>query len=297
MFGYVRPRKPELLVREFEEYNGIYCSLCRQLGKSYGVPARFALNYDCTFYALVLLSLSERKCPRFSRGRCVVNPLKSCAVCGESEGELKAASALTMLLFYHKLRDDIADSRIGKKILCAAAYPFAAFARRRAAKDYPGMDAIVAEAMKRQSEIEAGDAPELDLCAEPTAHMLESLMGLASPKGDEDPETRVLRQFGLFLGRWIYLIDAADDLAKDLREGAFNPFLQKFGIRKEAGEEQLAPVREYANQVLNMTLAQLGAAVNLMNLNGLGSILRNIVFLGLPQMQKELLYKKETVHV
>ncbi len=88
LFGYVRPRKSELLVREFEEYNGIYCSLCRQLGKSYGALSRLALNYDCTFYALVLLSLSEKECPRFSRGHCVVNPLKQGTFCRDGTAEL-----------------------------------------------------------------------------------------------------------------------------------------------------------------------------------------------------------------
>lgn len=297
MFGYVKPRKSELLVRELEEYGGIYCSLCRQLGKSYGFLARLALNYDSTFYALVLLSLSGKAEPCFYRGRCAVNPLKRCVMCRLAENELKAASALTMLLLYYKLRDDIADSRLWKKIRFALAYPFAAQKRRRAAREYPKMDSIVAEAMRRQSAIESVASPPLDLCAEPTGNMMESLMELVSRSGADAPETRVLKQFGFYLGRWIYFMDAADDLAKDIRDGTFNPFLLKFHLRKNAGEKELAPVREYANQVLNMTLVQLHAAFNLMDLNGLGSILRNIVFLGLPQMQKELLFKKETVHV
>ena len=57
MFGYVRPYKSELLVREYEQYKSVYCELCRELGKSYGWTARFTLSYDCTFYALLSLSL------------------------------------------------------------------------------------------------------------------------------------------------------------------------------------------------------------------------------------------------
>ena len=73
MFGYVRPYKPELLVREYDQYKAVYCELCRVLGKEYGVMARFALSYDCAFYAMLALSgeqVEER------RGRCVCNPLK-----------------------------------------------------------------------------------------------------------------------------------------------------------------------------------------------------------------------------
>ena len=53
MFGYIRPQKGELLVREFEQYRGVYCGLCKQLGKSYGFAARMTLSYDCTFLGLL----------------------------------------------------------------------------------------------------------------------------------------------------------------------------------------------------------------------------------------------------
>ena len=58
MFGYVRPFKGEMLVKEYDAYKGVYCGLCKALGDHYGVLARFALSYDCTFYAL--LALNER---------------------------------------------------------------------------------------------------------------------------------------------------------------------------------------------------------------------------------------------
>ena len=80
MFGYVRPQKSELRVREYEAYRAVYCSLCRQLGKSYGMFARMTLSYDCTFFALWLMAL-HKKCLGFREGRCVVNPLKKCGAC------------------------------------------------------------------------------------------------------------------------------------------------------------------------------------------------------------------------
>ena len=61
MFGYVLPYKTELLVREYEQYKSVYCELCRELGKRYGWTARFTLSYDCTFYALLSLAVTEAK--------------------------------------------------------------------------------------------------------------------------------------------------------------------------------------------------------------------------------------------
>ena len=44
MFGYVRVYQPELKMGEFEQYRGVYCSLCKSLGKRYGFFARMTLS-------------------------------------------------------------------------------------------------------------------------------------------------------------------------------------------------------------------------------------------------------------
>lgn len=331
LFGYVKPRKSELLVRELEEYGGVYCTLCRRLGKTYGAAARLALNYDCTFYALVLLSVSPKPSPCFQKGRCVVNPLKKCACCADDGPEFEAASALTVILLYHKLLDDLADSRFWKKLLRFLPYPFVRHAYRKAVRRFPAFGETVSEAMEKQREAEHGKNPGLDFCAEPSASMLGRIMelsydagvltavaparvpdsakrkaphadcvpGLSTGSGGESgsPGMRVIGRFGYCLGRWIYLIDAADDLSDDLRTGSFNPFAVRFGLDAGSPPHEVETARAYANQVLNQTLCELQAAFNLMELNALGPIVRNVVFLGLPQIQKERLFEKEKRNV
>lgn len=297
LFGYVKPQKSELLVRELEEYNGIYCTLCRNLGKKYGFSARLALNYDCTFYALILISAQSKPFPKFQKGRCVVNPFRQCAFCSEEGREFHQASALTIILLYHKLADDIRDSKLIKKLLCLVALPVVRHAYRRAVTDYPHMGEIVAEAMKTQCEIEKDEPSGLDSCAEPTAHMMERIMELSSEEDPISPRSRILNRFGYFLGRWIYFIDAADDLEDDIKTGSFNPLVSHFHLNGESKTEELKGAKAYANDILNQTLSQLGAVLNLMEMNSMGTIVRNIVILGLPQMQKELLFEKEKTNV
>ncbi len=77
MFGYITIDKGEMLVKDYEAYKAVYCSLCKQLGKEYSFLSRFILSYDCTFYAVMALAL-ESECPGFSQGRCTFNPLKKC---------------------------------------------------------------------------------------------------------------------------------------------------------------------------------------------------------------------------
>jgi hypothetical protein len=300
LFGYVRPQKSELLVREFEEYRGVYCALCSRLGKEYGFAARLALNYDCTFYLTVLLSLAGGERLRFSRGRCAVNPLKTCVFFRGSERELSAAAAAAVLLSYFKLRDDIADSPFWKGLLYRALLPAAAHARRRAAKKHPEIDGAVSRMAEKQAEIERSGCPSVDRCAEPTAEMLAELFERPAVEscGAGSPRARVLRQFGYYLGRWTYLMDAADDLAGDLRSGAFNPFARRFSLNGASAPEEVAAARRYAERALNATLARLGAAGNLLDFeNRLGPVVQNVVFKGLPQVQQERLSEKERRNV
>ena len=67
LFGYIRPKIPELKVREYDQYKGIYCSLCKRMGKEYGIASRFALSYDSTFLVLMMLGL-EASVHRFNPG-------------------------------------------------------------------------------------------------------------------------------------------------------------------------------------------------------------------------------------
>lgn len=298
MFGYVRPQKSELLVREYEQYKGIYCTLCRQLGTSYGIASRLTLSYDCTFYAMLLFSLNPQ-CPGFQSGRCVVNPFKKCTYCNAGEKELIAAAALSVMMTYQKIRDDIDDSHFLGKLRGYVLLPLAAHARKKAARDFPQMDRAVSALMIQQRKAEQSENPGIDLCAEPTAKMLEQVFAMAVgvQPDEESANARVLRQIGYYLGRWVYLMDAADDMEKDIKTKSFNPFVIQYHLTAVSTQEELGNARERANQVLNLTLSQLTAAFNILDFQHFSPILENVIHKGLPEMQKEILFKKEKTNV
>ena len=79
----MRPLEGQLRVCELEAYKAVYCGLCRQLGQSFGLPARFTLSYDASFLALLGLALAEEK-PAIAPGRCPFNPLGKRPVCREA---------------------------------------------------------------------------------------------------------------------------------------------------------------------------------------------------------------------
>ena len=296
MFGYVRIYKPELKICEYEAYKAAYCTICKRLGKLYGLPSRLLLNYDFTFVAM--LGMALRGFPiDYRKGRCVCNPLKRCAFCTCESEPFNLTAAMTVEMFYYKLEDNRLDSgafgKAGWSILKALAAPM----RKRVMKRYPDLDPLVAECIRAQNEAESSADCSLDMAAEPSARLISSLAELLS---DDPTDKVVLRDFGYYLGRWIYLIDAFDDLADDCKKDGFNPFAAMFGLTAEdakandgEGSERLAEARSYANECLNMTVARAITSFELLDVGEYEPIFHNILYLGLGESQRRALHEKE----
>ena len=271
VFGYLQVQKSELLVREWEAYKSVYCGLCRQLGKDYSFLTRLALSYDCTFYTILLMSL-ERSCTGFSDGRCRFNPLKKCKYASCESDSYSKSSALTVITAYYKLRDDLIDGGFFKKLGVRLILPFFGHWHKKAAARYPELEETVSKMMEAQNKAENSENAGIDLCADPTAEMLGSILSL---EGKDEIQKRVLYEFGYHRGRWIYLIDAGDDLEKDIKKDNFNPF------RSYSGEN----LKEYQTSVLNQSLARAFDAYNLINPVDFKGILDNMMLYGFPSKQ------------
>lgn len=273
MFGYVRVFAPELKMKEWDQYRGIYCSLCRELGRRYGLPARMVLSYDLTLLAMFHMALSPTHAG-FSNGRCSFNPAKKCMVCHERE-PLAFAADTAVLLTYYKIRDNIADSRPWHRVwlypLLWAATPM----KRRAGKLRPALAEKVAAYAAAQKAVEHSDTLSVDAAAAPTAELMAWLC-----EGGEGEELATRRRFGYCLGRWVYLIDAADDFEDDRKRGSFNPFLPN---------EQGGAPTEYMRQTLNLCLSECLTAYHLLNRYRFDEILQNILQFGMPAAARQVL--------
>lgn len=282
MFGYLQIQKSELLVRESEAYKAVYCGLCRQMGKDYSVFTIFTLSYDCTFYAMLLMSLN-RSCKGFKNGRCTCNPLKKCKFATDSGDAYRKAAAFSMISVYYKIIDDIQDSGFFKKLLCRIIKPFFSHQRKKAADKYPDMDKAVSDMMKMQYDAEHSEKPSVDMSAHPTALMLAAVL---SAEAHDEIQKRVLYEFGYHIGRWIYLVDAADDIEKDIKSNGFNPF-----VNKKTGEVKSS---DFIKAVLNQSLARAYDAYNLLNFTDFKGILDNMMLLGFPASQNRVTSKLDT---
>ena len=282
MFGYLQIDKAELKVREYEAYKAVYCGLCKQLGKDYSFLTRLSLSYDCTFYTMMLMSLSSG-CTGFSDGRCRFNPLKKCRFADCKNDCYSKAAALSVISVYYKLLDELMDSGFWKRLAVRMIKPFFSHWRKKAARRYPETDTIVADMLDKQVKVEAEPSPSLDATAHPTAEMLGKLLCL---EAKDELQRRVFYECGYHLGRWIYFIDAADDFEKDVKHDNFNPF-------RLIESDDLTQRME---QTLNQSLARsYDAYVLIDNLTDFKGILDNMMLLGFPLKQNSVLSKRQEV--
>lgn len=284
MFGYVKVDRANLLGKEYDTYKSIYCALCKQLGKDYSIFARLILSYDCTFYALLIMSLEEDD-PTFYAGRCRFNPLKKCAYAKTESKALSLAAALSVAAAYYKLRDNLIDSPWYKRILYRLIQPFFASWRRKCQKKYPQIVDIVKNMLDAQLEAERNPECHLDMAADPTATMLSQVCGLIPDevklKTNQDPQKvkRILSTFGYYIGRWIYLIDAADDYADDIKHGNFNPFA--LNNADENPGERLIPT-------LNHCLSEALLSYGLLDKGRFDSIIMNVLTFSCVSIQNQI---------
>ena len=272
MFGYVKACKPELKMKEYETYKAVYCSLCKKLGKSYGILSRFTLSYDFTFLALLNMSMRDG-CDTFCQKRCAFNPLKKCNYCKDDSGiDMPAAAAMIML--YYKILDNIADERGIKKVGYWCLKPIFSRAHKKAAKQYPDIEGYVFDYITAQNTLEKAGCSSIDEAADPTAKVMEQILSLCS---EDQTQKRVLARLGYCLGRYIYLLDAAVDLPKDIQSGSYNVFKSKVdGDIKEYIKITVTPQ-------LYFSVNEAARAFELLDIKKYKHILGNIIYLGLEE--------------
>lgn len=264
MFGYVTVYKPELKVKEYEAYKGVYCTLCKEMGKEYGVLSRFLLSYDGAFYVLYKMGLANENA-KAEKSRCTFNPCKKCAKITCESNIYKLASTITVVLAYFKLIDNLKDGKGIKKLFLYLLLPYFSCLKRKALKKYPDIFNEIEMGMNTQFEIEQEDNASLDKSAHPTAKMLGWLFAY----NECETTKNSAYDFGYQLGRVVYFLDAFDDYNKDTQENTYNP------LKNEKD------YIEAATMSINLSVGALSQTFETQSKNQFSPIIENVIYDGL----------------
>lgn len=276
MFGYIQPDKPELKIREFEVYRAYYCAICKSIGKRSGQLQRLTLNFDFAFLAVLLSSLDSNP-TALKRERCIVHPLKKRAVV-ETDGIAAAYAAdMNLLLAYYSFGDTVRDDRA---LLPAAAARLLRKSVKKIKKRYPEKCAIIEEKLLMLDKLENDKCASMDKAAEPFAGLMEEIFSFEA-SFISDNERKILRWAGYNIGKWIYLIDAVDDLEKDIKKKHYNPLIYQFEYDGEETEVFRKKISERVKFNLTQTLSQVSASLELLDIKKNRGIVENIIYGGL----------------
>lgn len=221
MFGYVLPSQERLNEEEKKRFQSVYCGLCHTLGRRYGFASRMILNYDLTFLAMLLQEGKVECCER----KCIAHPFKR-RLCVCESASLDLAADMSVILSWWQIRDGIADHGFWKGLKYRAAALLLRRAYQKAKKAQPDFDRQTQRHLQELAELEKAGEPSLDKPADTFARLLAG----AAQSVAEPTKRRVLETLLYHLGRWIYLVDAADDLEKDLKSGAYNPLPLRYQL-------------------------------------------------------------------
>ncbi|MBQ9061232.1 MAG: hypothetical protein IJ121_00185 [Eubacterium sp.] len=261
MFGYITIDRDELKVRDYETYNHFYCGLCQDLKRTSGQRSRPTLTYDMTFLAILLTALYEEEITREVH-RCMFHG-GARRMCYRNRYTSYAAD-MNMLLVYHNLMDDWIDEK-NRTSLAAARLLKKSYSRT--AERYPEKVQAIKTYLKELHRAEHAKSTDLDLAAGLTGTLMREIFTFQA-----DHWSRSLGDVGFYLGKYIYLKDAFDDLEEDRKNGTYNPF---FAMADEPD------FQKRANEILTMMASSAARAFERLPIVEYADLLRNVLYSGL----------------
>ena len=288
MFGYIRPNVKELKVKEHELYKSVYCGLCHVMGKRYSFLYKSSLSYDYVFMVLLRL-LATPENVSFSQKRCPLHPMKK-KIIMDTNNALEKTSDVGVIMLYHNLLDKINDRDGFKSILGYFLLPEAKILRKKALKKehIDRLDKAAQDKLNKLNFAEKERIASVDIPAD----LFGEFLGECLSNGLDGDDKQKVYKIGKNIGRWIYIVDALDDVADDEKHDSYNPFLLVFGSATET--------QKHTDMIKSTLLSELASAdeilLSLDNTDtGIFNILQNILRFGLPDMHDRIIEKHRLI--
>ncbi|MEG2983388.1 MAG: DUF5685 family protein [Peptostreptococcaceae bacterium] len=278
MFGYVRINKMDLTFREFDTYKGYYCGLCKYLKQNHGEISRLSLNYDITFLILLLTSVYRPKAT-ITQEVCIANPVKKKARIVNEITEY--AASMNVLLTYYKLEDNLNDDKGIKDIL---AYNIYKGKLNKAYEKYPQKADYIKEQLENLQEFETKKSTNIDEVSNTFGNLMGEIFAYKNDEYEYD-----LRRIGFNIGKYIYTLDAYEDLDKDIKKGRYNPFVE-YADRKDELSKRV-------DKLISISLGYLTQSIDKLHIKTNVNIIENIVYSGVYLRYKNILNKGCEVNV
>lgn len=260
MFGYIIINKGEMKFKEFDVYHSYYCGLCRALKQRYGALGQISLTYDMTFLVMLLSSLYEPE-TKVGMTKCIAHPFEKNITRHNIYTDYGAD--MNVLFSYYKCLDDWNDD---KKITRLAYSKLMKGAYCKIRSDYCEKVKRIDGLMREFTAEERRQTEDIDRISGLFGEVLGEIFAF---KKDEWEES--LRKIGVYLGKYIYLMDAYEDIEEDIKKNRYNPLKKKFDD---------PDFEEETKMILTMMMAGCSREFEKLPIIENAEILRNILYSG-----------------
>lgn len=261
MFGYVLLNREDATKEEKQKYKEYYCGLCQALHKIASFKGEQLLSYDITFLYLLLSDLYNAEEEK-GHVHCTIHPVGGRDTITTSMAEYCADMQLLLSMFTAQDSVDDEGSSKGRKFLEKYSRELAALKEK-----YPWHIREAEAALEEQKRLEAEGCEDLMALCRPSSMILATVF---APYEDNWHDR--LAALGASIGRFIYILDAFDDVDKDRKKGAFNP-LEKLSAEPD--------FKDRVEELLTWAAADAAQLLEALPLDENLSILRNIIYSGI----------------
>ncbi|MCP4438178.1 MAG: hypothetical protein GY810_04470 [Aureispira sp.] len=269
MFGLMQPEHAcgQAKDSNYRHHRMHYCGTCKAIGQQYGQKSRLTLNFDTVFLAELLSHLSNENTQEWGTALQAINKCFTMPKANQKMPfSLKYAATSNILLTELKIKDHIQDHKQKRWKLAnwslSKSFPKA----KKQLTDWNINVNQFYDWADQQTELEQAPAPifdsveqQLQHYATPTAQMTGLIFQEAAQVLElkHDNIAQKLYQLGLAFGQLAYILDAFDDVEKDIAQGQFNPLVQWYKLDKTLTQEQINTVQNLILELKNFVVEQL----------------------------------------
>ncbi|MEJ8555031.1 DUF5685 family protein [Tepidibacter sp. Z1-5] len=262
MFGYVRINKMELKMKEYYKYRGYYCGLCKYLKENFGEISRLSLNYDITFLIILLSSIYKSQ-NSITKERCIVKPTQKTLRIVNDITEYGAN--MNIILTHNKLKDNIEDD---KRIKDHILFYIHSNVYKKIDNIYKQKSEFIKNKLKELSELEKNNIMSIDKTSNIFGDIMKEVFSYK-----EDEYAHILGNIGFNIGKYIYILDAYEDLDEDLKKGRYNPFMNYIDNREN--------LKSKVENLILIILSFIEEDINKLELSENRGIVENIIYSGM----------------
>ena len=212
MFDYVSVKQDYLSKEELDKYQAYYCGLCKKLKENCGSKGKMLLNYGMTF-VIILLSSIYTPIEVEQLGICGLHFTRKRKHLTNCISDYVAC--MSIMLSYYSVVDEWKDEHnpVKNRISALLRKEYEDMAAK-----YPRQANAISEYNEKMKTYEQNEEVNIELVSGTIGELFGEIIAWK-----EDCYYEELKNFGFYLGKFVYLVESYEEFETDERKNKYNP--------------------------------------------------------------------------